>query len=478
MLGLLDTFGSVGEASAGTLAGSLSDKTGPSMRRDLDAREVEQVLGGEVDTAQAAMFARRLLAVMDSLGNGAADRLLLALLRGRLGEILAGTRPVALRVRALIDFVYSQHARLMLGGRGPSPEDLLGTPDWVRHAPGVEQADVAGGTDLGPQRLHILRLDPGKVRLRCVDRRDAVAVGQDLAAHSREVGAVAALSGGYFLYSEDDIRPWSQRTDPVGLLVDDGRVCSPPLFARSCLVERGGRWSIAVMGLQSATLRVDRTLFPVDIRTVFTRARANVVPSGGVAIVGDRVVASSRRGEPIAVPLNGVVIAHPLPRGLSPKSVLSWQVPGVQAAMSGGPLLVSEGQPIADLAASPLPSPQLVAEDFRGTAPPRTFSQDETGDRNLLPRLAVGLDRDGRLLALAVDGRDLGGALGLTLRATARVMAALGCVRAMNLDGGSSKRMVVGGAVVDHPSTEILGAGEGGATPIRPVHTAIFALPR
>ena len=99
--------------------------------------------------------------------------------------------------------------------------------------------------------------------------------------------------------------------------------------------------------------------------------------------------------------------------------------------------------------------PQL--DHVAGSAPPVTFSQDETYDQNLLPRMAVGLDAHNRLVFAAVEGRDFSRAPGFTLAMTADLMRALGCVQAMNLDGGSSKRMVVGGRLVDLSTTEVRG---------------------
>ena len=89
------------------------------------------------------------------------------------------------------------------------------------------------------------------------------------------------------------------------------------------------------------------------------------------------------------------------------------------------------------------------AEDFQKSAPPVTFSQDETFDQNLLPRMAAGIDSQGTLFFAAIDGRNFHRAPGMTLEQTARWMQALGCITAMNLDGGSSKRMVVQNQVVD-----------------------------
>ena len=87
--------------------------------------------------------------------------------------------------------------------------------------------------------------------------------------------------------------------------------------------------------------------------------------------------------------------------------------------------------------------------------------------------MAAGLDRQGRLYLVAVDGRDFHQALGLTLGGLSELMIALGCYRALNLDGGSSKRLVVQGQTLDHSSTEV---EDGSSVPSsqRPVRTALF----
>ncbi|MHC5012731.1 MAG: phosphodiester glycosidase family protein [Planctomycetota bacterium] len=65
----------------------------------------------------------------------------------------------------------------------------------------------------------------------------------------------------------------------------------------------------------------------------------------------------------------------------------------------------------------------------------------------------------------------------MTLGDVSRLLILLGCRDAINLDGGSSKRMLVAGRIVDLPSTEII-AGEAGIERVRPVHTAILFQPR
>ena len=99
------------------------------------------------------------------------------------------------------------------------------------------------------------------------------------------------------------------------------------------------------------------------------------------------------------------------------------------------------------------------------------------GKTTLHPRTGIGLDAAGRTLWLVVaDGRQPGISEGLSQIELAALLRLLGADDAMNLDGGSSKRMVVGGRVVDLPSTEVVAGG--GAARVRPVHTAVLLLSR
>jgi exopolysaccharide biosynthesis protein len=56
------------------------------------------------------------------------------------------------------------------------------------------------------------------------------------------------------------------------------------------------------------------------------------------------------------------------------------------------------------------------------------------------------------------------------------VLRHLGAHQALNMDGGSSKRLVLLGQTLDLPTTEIVNY-ENGGTPIRPVHTAFLVKP-
>ncbi|MCX5410124.1 phosphodiester glycosidase family protein (plasmid) [Streptomyces sp. NBC_00335] len=69
------------------------------------------------------------------------------------------------------------------------------------------------------------------------------------------------------------------------------------------------------------------------------------------------------------------------------------------------------------------------------------------------PRSMIGVDGQGRLLLVVVDGRRAGWSEGLSVAASAKLMKSLGAREALNLDGGGSSAMVTAGSgVVNRPS--------------------------
>ncbi len=100
---------------------------------------------------------------------------------------------------------------------------------------------------------------------------------------------------------------------------------------------------------------------------------------------------------------------------------------GVRDVMTAGPLLVADGAVVAG------------AKDWSKTRHPRT---------------AVGRRRDGVVVFVPIDGRTVA-SRGVSLAVLADYMRELGCVRALNLDGGGSTTMWVRGepegGIVNHP---------------------------
>lgn len=108
--------------------------------------------------------------------------------------------------------------------------------------------------------------------------------------------------------------------------------------------------------------------------------------------------------------------------------------------LQAGPLLVAGHRPVVHSGIDP--------EGF--SANRSQFDSDITDGR--YPRSALGISRDS-ILAVACDGRSTRDA-GMTLRELAELMAVLGAVRAINLDGGGSTSLVHDGRLVNVPREE------------------------
>lgn len=463
-------------------------------------------LSGDVDQAQALMFARRFEAVAAMLRNLSSAvqgaRLLRIGLAMRVAEILSGP-PRVLRIRAIVDFYYSQAGILhhqernrAAGIEASALADFFASPGWVKQESGLFHARLQGMTRRGPAHINLLRFDANRFRFKAVDCRRAARRGTPFERFVNAHRASAAVSGGFFLYSETDIEPPASRFDPVGLLVSESRVVSPPVYSRPAFIQDSkGHLHMRTIGLKGVVIRwpsgvriqiggLNNRHRRATVPVAFTRAYQShtpVHPGVSLSFVG-QVLSSKSADGPVKIPVGGFVLSLPphsewnqLVRLLTEGTMVDYLLPTVHGmsdvvnAMAGGPTLLVDGKRL-------LPHPP-AKEDFVNGAEPSTLAGDETGDRNLLPRLAVGVNKEHQVILAAVDGRNFDRALGFTLKDTARLMKAVGCESAVNMDGGSSKRMVLQGKTLDLASTDIVGSGKG-SNEVRPVHTALLAVKR
>jgi hypothetical protein len=102
----------------------------------------------------------------------------------------------------------------------------------------------------------------------------------------------------------------------------------------------------------------------------------------------------------------------------------------VPEAVGGGPIIVRDGKPV-----------------FRSL---EGFTTSQLAYRH--PRTGVGQTADGRILLVAVDGRQPGYSTGLTNFELALTMMRLGCVTASALDSGGSTTMAFDGKLLNRPS--------------------------
>lgn len=136
---------------------------------------------------------------------------------------------------------------------------------------------------------------------------------------------------------------------------------------------------------------------------------------------------------------NGVQYAYPAP---SPN--LLGSAPQVQptATFPLGAILWDQKTMIGG-------SPMLVKDSVINiTAAEEMVEVDNTSSR---PRSAIGYLNNGNIILLAAEGGNSEGAPGITLLELANTMIGLGCVGAINLDGGGSSSLIVNGQQTIRP---------------------------
>jgi len=74
------------------------------------------------------------------------------------------------------------------------------------------------------------------------------------------------------------------------------------------------------------------------------------------------------------------------------------------------------------------------------------------GGWGIAPRTAIGQTRDGTILMLVIDGRQIG-SLGATLKDVQDIMLEYGAYNVANLDGGASTVLYYNNQIVNHPSS-------------------------
>ncbi|HTQ26690.1 MAG TPA: phosphodiester glycosidase family protein [Puia sp.] len=117
--------------------------------------------------------------------------------------------------------------------------------------------------------------------------------------------------------------------------------------------------------------------------------------------------------------------------GINDLKNIEWKWWEMRTAVGGGPTLVHDAMVMV-------------------TSKEEQMFPGEENERT--PRTAMGYTADNRLIILVIQGRTADIAEGATLREEAKIMKDLGCVEALNLNGGGSSCMLVNGKETIRPS--------------------------
>jgi len=308
------------------------------------------------------------------------------------------------------------------------------------------------------------------------------------------LGALAGINGGFFANFPEELSSHTVFNDPVGLLVIDGRVRCPPSFRRGTfVVSKGGSVSIETTDIHSLDFVLGGKSFSSaeprrsqqsiqfglnrashEDATVYSSAFGSNSPRGQVVdfvISGDLVVEVKRNGG-AQIPQNGFVLqiadsklSNEILGNLHAARVadrLQFELhsdhaaDGAVQAIAAGPVLVRDG---AALKPDHL-LPDLADEEFqRGRLVPTRLNLAVDDVKTRAPRSAIGLTRDRHILLVTVDDdrkinspSDQRCSVGATLSELAGMMKELDCSQALNLDGGGSSTLWMGGEIKNTPS--------------------------
>lgn len=235
----------------------------------------------------------------------------------------------------------------------------------------------------------------------------------------------------------------------IGLFVKDGRVENPPQYGREALlVRQDGSVSVEQLHIRQLQVQIGENRFiHGENARFYTRPRRGRTPvTGGdtLVIIGNRVAAVSKGSTPI--PGSGFVICTTKNCGVKPGDMVIYRgLEDVRFGIEVGNSTIRDGVPTAGFISKFFNVKGL----WRIAYPPSLYPLHYDSDR--AARIAIGADKDGKPMILWAEGAAKIGhtsgvdSCGATLSDMARISREVGMVNGVNLDGGGSAQMLIGG---------------------------------
>lgn len=349
------------------------------------------------------------------------------------------------------------------GAAGPVPGGFRVVSQEVVD-PGVEH--LALRRDAPPLEVHVARLSAAaRSRVRAVLAAPVLSGSgaglERTSAMCTRVRCAVAVNG-------DFTDPSGQ---PVGAMVSAGELVTTPGAGASraqVQLDASGRPSVG-------DLRWSVELRTAEGRSVAAEAVNRPLGGEGVVVYTTRWGATTGTDGAtleLVVAVDGAGRAKPLPGGATSARLVALHAGGNGPLSPGTVVLAGRGAGAARLLtlwerAATLAgglatlrvstggatesvggSPRLLS----GGAPAHPASDPTSFVQGRHPRTMVGVSRAGELLLVTVDGRQPGRSEGVSLAEAASILAGLGAVEGVNVDGGGSTTFAVRGAASNRPS--------------------------
>lgn len=258
---------------------------------------------------------------------------------------------------------------------------------------------------------------------------------------AKKNNSIVAINGTYF-------KP--ETGVPLGTLMINKKMYTGPIYNRVAMGIFDNKYDMARIQLDATIksgleiLKIDNINQPRMLSTytiIYTPEWGKITPPtpkyGTQIAVDENGKVTEIATRQLEIPQNGFVIVGPALKlapfidakkiNLEIQTMPQWN--DVKHIISGGPYLVKNSEVYVDMTEQKLGA---------------------IGGRN--PRTAIGYTQDNNLILVTVDGREET-SVGMTLMELANFMKSIGCVSAMNLDGGGSTVMYVNGNIVNNPTT-------------------------
>ena len=339
----------------------------------------------------------------------------------------------------------------------------ISAQDFKTVRDGVEYVEVTREISGLKVNMNLLRLDLTKVRLDVVHAMDTAIGTEKTSSIATRHRAFAAINGGFFRLDTSIFAG-----DAAGLLIIDGQIFSDPANDRIVLgitnrksiadiaIGRSELTHVVRVGKREIDLSGSNREIGKDETVLYTPHfyRTTLTSNPGIEIIvrKDRVIRVVRDIGSSVIPSDGYVLsasgtkvaelAKNIRLGMLIQTLLRVRIIRISHEPDP-PHIESFEDAVAGV-------PQLIKDgkiDITWEQEKTTKSFVETRH----PRTAVAKLKDGKFLMITVDGRSESSG-GISLYDLGAYLLELGATDAMNLDGGGSTTMFVGGKVVNHPS--------------------------
>ncbi|MFB3896879.1 MAG: phosphodiester glycosidase family protein [bacterium] len=285
--------------------------------------------------------------------------------------------------------------------------------------------------------------------------------------------AEIGINAGYFLNMPEELDSvHGVMNDPVGLLMLDGKILVPPTYTRSTvLINQLGQLFIRRIGMHD----IDIQLGNVNLKSyqIYTRVSGTKTPVDTAKVelvITNQEVVEMNEIPSTLIPQNGFVVSLPkddpqvqqileilkLNRKIKYQLQLPRSYGTIIHAIAAGPQLVDNERLISPYFFDREP----LQEDFKSMVlAPTRFTHTVSDEHSRAPRSALGITKENKILLVAIDDDRRVKmdpkerySIGATLGELAAIMFDLGCINAINFDGGGSTTLYHDGKIVNQPS--------------------------